>query len=81
MVWKADGQEMYFDNHETVRFRVEEEEWNDAAPVGPKREGVEVERKSPYKLVASMEEPGMGPCLWWDEDAEDGGAGAMVVDG
>ncbi|TVY55944.1 DNA-directed RNA polymerase III subunit RPC8, partial [Lachnellula cervina] len=77
MVWEPEGDKMYFDNHETVRFRVEEEEWNDAAPVGPKREGVEVERKSPYKLVVSMEEPGMGPCLWWDEDVE----GAMEVDG
>ncbi|TVY20444.1 DNA-directed RNA polymerase III subunit RPC8, partial [Lachnellula arida] len=77
MIWAPEGDKMYFDNHETVRFRVEEEEWNDAAPVGPKREGIEVERKSPYKLVGSMEEPGMGPCLWWDEDME----GEMEVDG
>lgn len=77
MVWKTDDDELFFDNHETVRLRIEEEEWNDAAPVGPKREGEEEEKKSPYKLVASMEEAGMGPCMWWDEDA----GGAMEVDG
>ncbi|TVY62804.1 DNA-directed RNA polymerase III subunit RPC8, partial [Lachnellula suecica] len=85
MIWRtADGEELYFDNHETVRFRVEEEEWVDQAPVGPRqKDGGREEgegRRSPYRLVASMDEPGMGPCLWWDgeEEVEEGG---MDVDG
>lgn len=70
---------MFFDNHETVRFRIEEEVWTDQTPVGPREkegdgEGGEVkEKKSPYVLYGSMEDPGLGPCLWWDGEEEQGG--------
>src|ERR1019366_8068611 len=41
MVWRTvdeenGEQELFFDNHETVRFRIEEEVWTDLTPVGPK---------------------------------------------
>jgi DNA-directed RNA polymerase III subunit RPC8 len=80
MIWEVEGgEQLFFDNHETVRFRIEEEEWYDQAPIGPKKDGVVQERKSPYKLVASMEDSGMGPCLWWDGMEEEGEG--MDVDG
>jgi len=60
---------MYFDNHETVRFRVEREEWHDQAPIGPpdpeKPDEIPV-KLSPYSITASMADAGLGPCLWWD---------------
>lgn len=53
-----------------MRFRIEEEHWFDQSPIGPSATdpaAAEV-AKSPYTLVASMEDPGLGPCLWWDGD-------------
>jgi len=56
-----------------VRFRVEEEHWHDQTPETPPiEEGKEqeLEPQSPYKIVATMEDAGLGPCLWWDDDDE-----------
>ncbi|KAK3397488.1 RNA polymerase III subunit Rpc25-domain-containing protein [Sordaria brevicollis] len=66
-VWKEDGQELYFDNNEMVRFRVIGEEWHDQTPTGP----VEVDQAAnqllpPYKITGSMKEGGLGCCLWWE---------------
>ena len=60
---------MYFDNGNTVRLRIEAEHWQDQAPDGTKR-GVEtngdaVTRKVPYRIEASMAEPGLGDVMWW----------------
>jgi DNA-directed RNA polymerase III subunit RPC8 len=69
-IWKTeDGASLFYDNHETVRFRVESEEWNDQQPIGPNNK-IDETRQSPYKIIASMEDPGLGPCLWWDEDED-----------
>lgn len=67
MIWMSEGTPLYFDNHETVRFRIEKEHWFDQSPVGPKEkeEGLVV-KQSPYVIEASMEDPGLGPVLWWD---------------
>ena len=64
-----EGQKLYYDNQETVRFRIEEERWHDQTPVGPieKEDGSAV-KQSPYTLIATMEDAGLGPCLWWDEE-------------
>lgn len=62
-----------------MRFRIEEEHWFDQTPIGPAaREelgttGAAPALKSPYTLVASMEDAGLGPCLWWDGEEEEGG--------
>ena len=73
--WTTDDSTLYYDNHETVRFRIEEEVWHDQAPT--KATGGEGEeappKKSPYGIIASMEDSGMGPCLWWDGEGEEGG--------
>ena len=71
-VWKTDdGEDLFFDKEETVRFRVEEEEWHDQTPLGPadranEENGVVVVKQNPYGIIASMEDAGLGPCMWWD---------------
>ena len=82
-IWHTSEEtQLYYDNQETVRFRIEAEHWHDQTPIGPtvKEEefggfgigGGDVGKKSPYTITASMEDPGLGPCLWWDgEDEED----------
>ncbi|KAM3074844.1 DNA-directed RNA polymerase III complex subunit Rpc25 [Clarireedia jacksonii] len=65
-VWINDGQEFFFDNQESVRFRVDSEEWVDQAPIGPVKPDNPVKKEAPYRIIASMEEVGLGPCLWWD---------------
>lgn len=71
-VWKNEDTELFFDIGETVRFRVEAEEWVDQSPKGPPSKqggGDEVDgegvRKPPYSIVASMCEAGLGPVTWW----------------
>lgn len=75
-VWDCDGSELYYDLQESVRFRVEGEEWVDSQPRGPSKDDdgddADEERVSPYLIEAGMEDPGLGPCLWWDGEAEDG---------
>ncbi|RFU34359.1 hypothetical protein B7463_g1972, partial [Scytalidium lignicola] len=72
MIWMSEGTPLYFDNHETVRFRIEKEHWFDQSPVGPseKEDGLVV-KQSPYVIEASMEDPGLGPVLWWDGGDEE----------
>lgn len=65
--WENDGDTLYYDNHETVRFRIEAEHWFDQAPLGPTEKDEDNVKKSPYTIEASMEDPGLGPCLWWDD--------------
>lgn len=69
-IWEVDGQSLYFDNQETVRFRIEDEIWHDQIPVGPQQKDETAIPTSPYQLIATMEDAGLGPCLWWDGDPE-----------
>lgn len=54
-----DGDEYFYDKLEWVRFRVEEEQWNDLSPVAPSERGSETaaERKSPYSITVSFQRP------------------------
>ena len=55
-VWQTDSELFYFDKNETVRFRVENEHWNDQSPATPVAERdvdgalVVGERRSPYGI-------------------------------
>ena len=71
-MWVTEGQTLYYDNQETVRFRIEEEIWTDQSPMGPseKEENGGLTKQSPYVLKATMEDAGLGPCLWWDGEEE-----------
>lgn len=57
-IWKTeDGTELFLDRNETVRFRVEGEEWTDLSPekqVPLGEEVEEVERRSPYQIIVSL---------------------------
>jgi DNA-directed RNA polymerase III subunit RPC8 len=67
-VWQVEGGVLHFDKHEAVRFQIDEEHWFDQTPVGPSELEEDV-KKSPYTLTASMQGDGLGPCLWWDDNA------------
>ena len=69
-VWNVeDGQRMYYDSHEMVRFRVVDENWHDQTPTKPLGGAEEAHegREPPYMIKGSMKDPGLGVCLWWDE--------------
>ena len=59
-VWKNEGQEYFYDKHEWVRVRVEQEHWHDQSPVAPsEREAMSAqERKSPYSITVRGFTPG-----------------------
>ncbi|KEQ95722.1 hypothetical protein AUEXF2481DRAFT_39577 [Aureobasidium subglaciale EXF-2481] len=85
-VWEtAPDNLLYFDHNEMVRFRVEAETWTDLSPEKQPAPGEEVEvyRRSPYELTASMQLSGLGPALWWREPDEEEVAeeGEEEVDG
>jgi DNA-directed RNA polymerase III subunit RPC8 len=74
--WVTDDATLYFDSHETVRIRVEEETWHDQAPTKAtggenEQDDGEKDKHAPYGIIASMEESGLGPCLWWDGGEEE----------
>lgn len=50
--------EYFYDKHEWVRIRVEQEQWNDLSPVAPpERELVStLERKSPYSITVRQQD-------------------------
>ncbi|KAG4438080.1 hypothetical protein IFR05_006446 [Cadophora sp. M221] len=80
--WKTEDNVLFFDTHETVRLRIEDEVWKDQSPVGPREKdepassltipvGSGKKKNSPYSLIGSMDDAGFGPILWWDGEAEE----------
>ena len=66
-IWPGEGNDFYYDKNEWVRIRIESELWHDITPTGPSKRGdtTTSERKSPYSIIASMRESGLGPVVWW----------------
>lgn len=65
--WIVEGERMYYDRNEMVRFAVSEEAWNDQTPESTEQEDVDKAKKlSPYKIQGSMIKDGLGVCLWWE---------------
>lgn len=66
---EGEEDQLYFDNGNIVRLRVEAEYWTDQAPDGSKKAGETngdaVKRKVPYRIEGSMAEPGLGDVMWW----------------
>lgn len=58
-IWWNDETPYYFDVGETVRFRVELEEWHDQIPDAPQDQASasNTERKAPYSIVVSRDCP------------------------
>jgi len=84
-IWTTEeGTEFFYDKNEPVRFRVEAEVWNDPNPqkptfdTGTTNGDVAVEKPATYTIIGSMQQAGLGPIHWWqeedDEDDADGGA-------
>jgi len=66
-VWNFDdGERLFYDTHEIVRFQVIDEEWHDQTPAGPAQNDEEPQATAPYKIRGSMAREGLGVCLWWD---------------
>ncbi|CAI5757909.1 unnamed protein product [Candida verbasci] len=68
-VWNMDGNELFIDMNEKVRFRVEEENFYNIKPkTSNEALGLEEPKnKLPaYSLIASCQEYGMGCISWWD---------------
>lgn len=65
-IWNLEGDRLFYDNHEMVRFQVVDEEWHDQTPVGPQQNLEENPPKAPYRIKGSMAKEGLGVCLWWD---------------
>ncbi|EZF34894.1 DNA-directed RNA polymerase III polypeptide [Trichophyton interdigitale] len=69
-IWdNGEGGIFYFDVGETVRFRVEQEEWHDQVPSAPDlQDGLATpDRKPPYSIIpqGSMQVAGLGLVAWW----------------
>lgn len=72
-IWNNEGNEFYMDKNEVIRFRVEEEAFEDQLPIPPhlQEDRMEMERKPPYAIIASVQQAGMGLTSWWAEDDEE----------
>ncbi|KAL2070626.1 hypothetical protein VTL71DRAFT_13652 [Oculimacula yallundae] len=93
--WRTEDNTLFFDTHEPVRLRIEDEVWKDQNPVGPREKeepsnnltipsGSGKKKNSPYSLIGSMEDPGFGVIQWWDgeeEEEEEGEGEEGAVEG
>ncbi|KAG9128139.1 DNA-directed RNA polymerase III subunit rpc25 [Ceratobasidium sp. 392] len=69
---------LYLDRNETVRIRVERDEFYDNEP-GPRKAepGLEervdddVDRKAPYTITASVHGDGLGALAWWENTEQE----------
>lgn len=62
-----------------VRLQVVDEEWHDQTPLGPSQAEDEP-LPTPYRIKGSMQTPGLGVCIWWDDPIggdDEGAAEAM----
>jgi DNA-directed RNA polymerase III subunit RPC8 len=61
-----------------IRFRVKDELFHDTTPTGPPKTNNQIattstipireeEKKSPYSIIASIDEPGLGLLSWWNQ--------------
>lgn len=67
-VWRPDAEtELFIDQNEAIRFRVEEEVFVNTKPqLSSEALGLESNKAPPYALVASCQTDGMGCVSWWD---------------
>jgi len=62
---------MFMDIGEEIRLRVVDEIFVDVSPVGPEKvgekvsDGSDVDKKSPYTVIGSIHDAGLGLISWW----------------
>ncbi|KAJ1664778.1 DNA-directed RNA polymerase III complex subunit Rpc25 [Coemansia sp. RSA 1813] len=68
-VWRYEGNELFLDLDEPVRFRVLRSSFLDVSPPRPKVgdvDSVPVSHPPPYSLVCSINGDGLGLLSWWE---------------
>ncbi|KAJ1964365.1 DNA-directed RNA polymerase III complex subunit Rpc25 [Dipsacomyces acuminosporus] len=68
-VWRFDGNELFMDLDELVRFRVLDLKFLDVNPPRPKvgdADTAPVSHQSPFSLVCSVVDSGLGLLSWWE---------------
>lgn len=80
-IWQYDAgdsmHDLYIDIGEEIRFRVVSESFTDSTPIGPPKKNDsnnltytsllqnKEDIKSPYTIIGSINEPGLGLLSWW----------------
>ena len=65
-IWENQGDNYYYDKHEWVRVRVEQEKWHDASAILPKKDtDTTYAQQCRYSIVASMTQSALGIVTWW----------------
>ena len=61
-VWNNEGTEYFYDKHEWVRVRVEQEHWHDQSPMVPSESesAAATERKSPFSITVCCSDDSCG---------------------
>ncbi|KAI0387328.1 RNA polymerase III subunit Rpc25-domain-containing protein [Hypomontagnella monticulosa] len=66
-IFDPEGDPMWYDKNEMVRFQVVDEVWQDQTPESAEQEAVDKAKKvSPYRVKGTMMKEGLGVCLWWE---------------
>lgn len=76
--------DLFMDTGNVIKFRVTKEIFEESSPVGPpvKSDDAKItsEPKVPYRIEASINEPGLGVTSWWDQQEEEEEEGEGVAD-
>ncbi|XP_037940295.1 DNA-directed RNA polymerase III subunit RPC8 isoform X2 [Teleopsis dalmanni] len=71
--------DLFMDIGESIKFRVASECFEESSPIGPPKTDQQVtsstlaqkEIKTPYRIVAAINESGLGVLSWWDQQNQD----------
>lgn len=66
--------DLFMDTGNVIKFRVTKEIFEESSPVGPpvlSEESKASEPKIPYRIEASINEPGLGVTSWWDQQEQE----------
>lgn len=74
-VWQYEGNDLFMDINEVIRFKVESLIFLDVGPVKKPPENADgsaptVVVESPLKIICTIAEQGLGLLSWWDPQAE-----------
>ncbi|RKP04274.1 hypothetical protein CXG81DRAFT_8398 [Caulochytrium protostelioides] len=70
-VWKYEGEDLFLDRDEPIRFQVLMDDFVDVGPVAELHLAEGKELPAPYTITASIADDGLGLLSWWDQADED----------